>query len=122
MKLEANKYYRTRDGRKAYVAAIAPDEIKANYPLIGLIIYLNDDLYPATWDTKGFSIGESEPDDEDLISEWIDEPEKKEAKWLYVQRAIVKAHPDGVGQIAGYIITDERNEYTIGRTRLEPME
>jgi hypothetical protein len=115
MKLEANKYYRCRDGRKAYVAAILPDGLMGNFEAIGVI---ND--HPFSWMIGGEAVDIGMETSKDLISEWTDEPEKKEAKWLYVYR-------DEIGLMDFSTKEHKKQEIRkgwsfLGRIRLEPME
>lgn len=115
MKLEAGKYFKTRDGRKAYVAAIAPEEIGAAYPAIG---WLGDQL--DNWLTDGRYMRSGNDESEDLIAEWI-EPEAK-AEWcLY-------AYKDRSGNVYNYdtpLPEPRLIQYDykfLGRIKLEPME
>lgn len=66
LKLEAGKYYRTRDGRK-----VGPMEFHSD---VGLIEKLGDGRI---WSTNGEFVGSPERD-VDLIAEWVDEPKKGE--------------------------------------------
>jgi hypothetical protein len=123
MKLEANKYYRTRDGRKAYVAAIALEEIGTSYPVVG---WIKTGFF--TWEIDGCAGCGKEYD---LIAEWTDEPEKKDAgaQYLYAYHSYIRTNPDGSNFCGGGVSLreDAPNEFTdkrffIGRIRLEPME
>lgn len=65
--LEPGKYYRTRDGRKAYVAGISPFESTASdYRLCG---YVEDGVSCEGWTVDG-CITEGLEFGEDPISEW----------------------------------------------------
>jgi hypothetical protein len=67
MKLEAGKYYKTRDGRRAYVAAVLENPLGAVgtcYPVLGYI----GDIY-ASWRLDGRASREPEVPG-DLIAEW----------------------------------------------------
>jgi hypothetical protein len=122
MKLEAGKYYRTRDGRKAYVAAIAPEWVATDYPVLGWV-----DIATIRWRADGKEVRNESPCD--LISEWTDEPEKKEdtARYLYAYHNIIEADESGEIVSKGVSFMDgkskglDRSIY-IGRIRLEPME
>ena len=73
MKIEAGRFYRTRDGRKAYVAAIGnPLNAKDLYPAIGFME--GEHGLEGTWTTCGRYMDKREDHDSDLIAEWR-EPE-----------------------------------------------
>jgi hypothetical protein len=68
LKIEAGKYYKTRDGRKAFVAAVAinPFGTTPVYPVWGFIG--NDDYY---WAESGeYYFRDRDPNPLDIISEW----------------------------------------------------
>lgn len=67
MKIEAGKYYRTRDGRKARV--LCTDHVKLNYPVAGSI---GGELY--SWTGEG-EFYRGTINIIDLVAEWIDKPE-----------------------------------------------
>jgi hypothetical protein len=72
MKIEAGKYYRTREGRKAFVEAVlgpSPfDGDTPSYPFYGWI----DKRGAATWMRRGeFLVGGGDSD-KDLVAEWDD--------------------------------------------------
>lgn len=70
MKIEAGKFYKTRDGRKARVYAVA---CGGEYPIHGAMEYPDSGWWAFTWDVFGHnSSGEQSPND--LFSEWVDEP------------------------------------------------
>lgn len=71
MQLQANKYYRTRDGRKAFVAAVCingtwPD---SDYQAIGWC-----DESPEDWMPDGIWDDHENPSDRDLVAEWRESP------------------------------------------------
>lgn len=63
IKLEAGKYYRTRDGRK-----------KGQIALDDHVRYPARDPQGTAWTADGFFYGPNDPHDLDLIAEWTDEP------------------------------------------------
>jgi hypothetical protein len=74
MNIEAGKYYRTRDGKKAYVAARIPDEITdGEYLFIGWIRYAEDDWGSETWCDGGrYLCSGNGSSADDLCVEWTD--------------------------------------------------
>lgn len=72
MKLEAGKYYRTRGGKKAYVASVEnPFDKFDEYPVLGLV---DGDEEAQTWDSDGSYYGtHSMSDPRDLITDWRDD-------------------------------------------------
>ena len=76
MKIEAGKYYRTRDGRKAYVSAVILENpfgsprFECDYPCRGFI----EDSGYSSWQLNGKWAHENN-DSTDLVAEWSDEPE-----------------------------------------------
>lgn len=78
MKIEVGKYYRTRDGRKAYVGYRHPEIAKTKYVLVGHVVADNRSLLTFKWLACGQwrVCGES---DSDLVAEWI-EPTKHYVK------------------------------------------
>ena len=82
MKIEAGKYYRMRDGNKAYVAGVVKDEFNTKYPVSGYRHMKKED----EWISVGWKIDgnyfNDEPNDKDIIAEW-DEPNDKDiiAEW-----------------------------------------
>ena len=115
MKLEANKYYCTRDGRKAYVAAILPNDMIGRFEAIGV---LNECTF--LWMIGGEAADVGVETSKDLISEWTDEPEKKESGWLYVYRDEIGCMDFSTKKYKQQEI-NERWSF-LGRIRLEPME
>ena len=75
MKIEAGKYYRMRDGNKAYVAGVVKDEFNTKYPVSGYRHMKKED----EWISVGWKIDgnyfNDEPNDKDIIAEW-DEPKE----------------------------------------------
>jgi hypothetical protein len=82
LKLEAGKYYRTRDGRKAFVTAVAMENpfgaMNELYPVIG---YVEGRYASASWTAEGFLLMECERGD-DLVAEWV-EPKRIQG-WMNV--------------------------------------
>jgi len=74
MKLEEGKYYVTRDGRK--VGPVESYESFRNQPPVN--IWKSDGLL---WSAAGISYDNRNPE-EDIVSEWKDEPLKKEEPTL----------------------------------------
>lgn len=89
IKLEAGKFYRTRDGRKAFVVFVQPPEgMGHRYPVLG---YHGE--YSGNWtsDGKWNDGGESQ---NDLVAEWL-EP-RRISGWVCVwdfPGALVIVHP-----------------------------
>ena len=72
MKLEAGKYYRTRDGRKAFVACVDnPLPHDADEKCIG---FVHDDVYigATTWCSDGTNYVDGCDHEYDLVEEWVD--------------------------------------------------
>lgn len=69
--IKAGKYYKTRNGKKAYCVAVAlpsPDGFsKYNYPVL---VATDNRKYTTT--LKGFYCRASSPSDNDIVSEWIE--------------------------------------------------
>lgn len=73
MRLEANKYYRTRDGRKAFVAAIippAPNGTTTTYLAHGYILS-GTDWVTCSWRASGKQF-DSRECRSDLVEPWRD--------------------------------------------------
>lgn len=80
MKIELNKIYRTRNGRKARIVCI---DAKGNFPIVALVEDF-DSEYAHLFTRDGFYYRSSEFSTLDLVSEWIDKPEfdwSKAAAW-----------------------------------------
>lgn len=74
MQIEAGKYYKTRDGRKAFVGAKCPfDGVSEDAMFAG---WIQDErlIEPSGWTEHGVYYGSECGDD--LISEWIDPPQE----------------------------------------------
>ena len=67
--LEAGKYYRTRDGHKAYVGWVAPEEVRELFSVKGYVI---GEEGTQTWKTCGTYHGGSKHA-HDLVALWEDE-------------------------------------------------
>lgn len=76
MQLEAGKYYKTRDGRKAFVAAVAmpnPFGASSAYTARG---YCNSTDTLFSWTVNGCEYSCGRTASGDLVSEWIDSPQE----------------------------------------------
>lgn len=82
-----NTYYTTRDGRKAYVAAVLPDDVETYYPVVGWLTDRQGGKQTASWTPTGAYHCKSERAG-DLLEEW-QEPVKLSG-WLNL-------HTDGSG-------------------------
>lgn len=85
MKIEAGKYYRTRDGRRAYVDSVRlpnPLAPKARYKPVSGFLEGNDGSSTRWWSDGRWGPADSSPKGIDLISEW-DAPDKTSA-WVVV--------------------------------------
>lgn len=67
MKFEAGKYYKTRVGQKAFVAATENPFCPSFYPIIG---YISDSTSVAKWTPGGGFFNSFTQSPYDLISEW----------------------------------------------------
>jgi hypothetical protein len=63
--LEAGKFYRTREGKKAYIGEISRQSLHS--PAFGWVVYEDIEL---SWSLNGFYFGPHEPSEFDLIEEW----------------------------------------------------
>lgn len=73
MKIEAGKFYRTRDGRKARVYAV---DGGGEFPVHAAIWFMSA-WYVSTYNTSGRCNTHDDDDgdgDDDLIAEWVDRP------------------------------------------------
>ena len=86
MKIEAGKYYRTRDGGKAYVAGVFPDEMGFAYPVTGCVFTEDCEkiLDMTDWAKDGKDLWNG---DWSLIAEW-EESVQNDAESL--QRELAK--------------------------------
>jgi hypothetical protein len=74
--LQPGRYYRTRDGRKAYVAANVQNPFNATkYPVAGYLDEDDSDHSPAAWTADGLFVDGDELA-EDLVEEWRDPPKQ----------------------------------------------
>jgi len=98
MEIKPNTYYRTRDGRKAFVVGVYPPEIPSDHRCVGVIFHPCDTkvLSDEGWDCCGHYYGVRMEHDRDLIAEWK-EPEVHET-WLnlyssvgYDKETVIKA-------------------------------
>lgn len=88
MKIEAGKFYKTRNGDKACVVGIIPDELGLSYPVMGYGIRKNGGGYSATWTLEGMHSVTQGPDEFDLVEEWK-EPASIERVLLLVWDSVV---------------------------------
>lgn len=76
MIVEAGRYYRTRSGLKAYVAALLPARSRGDdkfFVFVGVVFPKSGDMTrPFQWGPKGQASTEAYPDDFDLMEEWSD--------------------------------------------------
>lgn len=85
MKIEAGKYYKMRNGEKAYVAGVNPDNSKIMC-CVGWDVSGNQ-----SWTIDGrFSLAET--CDFDIIEEWREQKKVKIDCWLNVYKDDVCAH------------------------------
>lgn len=73
MKLEANKYYKTRSGLKARVLCT---DAPGDFPCVGYIYYPNESI-SREWSMNGKYLNSRKESPSDLISELIDEPKTR---------------------------------------------
>lgn len=71
MKIEAGKFYRTRDGHRARVYAV---DGRDPYPAHGAIFFDGAGWIGNTWTIEGSVSVALHPRCYDLISEWVDKP------------------------------------------------
>lgn len=106
LKIEAGKFYKTRDGRKVGPMAAWPDEEDC--------FKSSDLLRGGLWKTDGSSYFKGASDSPDLIAEWIDEPVAKpsndNAKQKFKVGDRVKYVEKGpTGGYLGVIIEDDES-------------
>lgn len=86
LKLEQGKFYRTRDGRKAFVAAVikpSPFSNSANgYPVV---VYLDHELFRRFYNLDGSLDSDGSPSCLDLVAEWR-EPQQIAVELVMVRR------------------------------------
>lgn len=95
MNIEANKFYRLRDGRKAYIFSteypFPTPEPPLYYSIIGLI---EGEDGPYSWKCSGrFYEGELPPD---IVAEWKDPPSETERFWT-AAREVLESNHDHAG-------------------------
>ena len=73
LKLEAGKYYRTRDGRKAFVGYISPNQPDEHLSKVVGELLCGTDWSPCSWRVNGDYIND-ESSACNLIAEWKDTP------------------------------------------------
>lgn len=67
MRFESGKYYRTRGGKKAFVAAVRNPFYAAGWPVVG---FIEDGERVEEWQISGYWSQPEDPNDRDLIAEW----------------------------------------------------
>ena len=119
MKIEANKFYRTSDGRKAYVAAMMEGAVPEECA-VGWVLRDGGSWESCWWSAKGAFDVMSEFN---IVSEWTEAPEVKptEERWLYAYFHQVHGAWLSREQIAEDSLRENVIE-PLGRIKLEPME
>jgi len=113
MKIEAGKYYRTRDGRKVGSMAYMPEGRHFEFPWV--------DPEGNAWKANGqFSLFDDGESVHDLIAEWTDEPASKPSPFVMRREfvpgmygRVYAGHVDGklIVQFSGGAVTaDELDE------------
>ena len=70
MRVEAGRFYRTRDGRKARIYATDVDSI---FPIHGAILIAEPNTWAAvTWDRRGYFLDDLQMSESDIIADWKD--------------------------------------------------
>ncbi len=70
MIIQIDKFYRTRQGRKAFVRDILPLGTPNDYPVRGYVVSSKGSLIDTNWTREGFWLSASEPNTPDLVAEW----------------------------------------------------
>jgi len=72
MEIKPNTYYRTRDGRKAFVAGKFPEAFAADFPFIGRVepFKESDGFVEEVWKESGATLADDKKHPLDLIAEW----------------------------------------------------
>lgn len=83
MKIEAGKYYQTRDGRTAHIVAIRTDLDETDYPVVGYVCGRGG---VECWCLDGsfYSTGEGGPTDASDLVELVEGPPKPLVFWLNI--------------------------------------
>ena len=101
MKIEAGKYYRTRDGRKVGSMAYMPEGRHSEFPWV--------DPEGNAWKVNGqFSLFDDGESVHDIIAEWTDEPAAPKPSPFVTRRELV---PGVYGKIR--VIKDDMDEIHI---------
>lgn len=82
MKIESGRYYKTRDGRKAYVAAILENPFgygNGKYPIVGYI----QGKQQMCWTASGSTRVNCCEDFDDLVADWVEPVSKTFVAILY---------------------------------------
>ncbi len=92
MQIEAGKYYRTRDGRKAFVAAVIPQPPEGFSPRDGSTDrvrgYIRGESNLRRWNVSGKIYSNDYESSYDLIAPWVDLPTADElvTRWWEYDR------------------------------------
>lgn len=101
--IEAGKFYRTRNGIKAVVYAVYPNQF---WEILGAL-YFNNGWNSHAWRRNGQALTGSIPYDHDLISPWIDPPV---VDWDKFPPWIVAVAKDSNGYWTAYLDVPIREE------------
>jgi hypothetical protein len=89
LKLKPGTYYRTRDGRKAYVAGLSPFESTNAFE--GAAGYIEGEMGVRTWSRSGLYTAQRSRSASDLVEEWREPLERY---------CVVVRHDEGDQQFA----------------------
>lgn len=103
LKIEAGKFYKTRDGKKARIYATDGGEC---YPVHGAILVCNKEWCTKSWKADGREWFWSQTID-DIVSPWIDPPV---VDWDSLPKHIVAVAMDENGLWYGYVAVPKRYE------------
>ena len=113
MKIEAGKNYKTRDGRKVYVAGVLLPNVDgkhlSTYPITG---YLRDEILNWTIDGRyGITFG---PHKLDLVAEWREPVTKELTLYLYPNGDVCTVPRLGLYPIASTRVTLTEGQFAEG--------
>ena len=94
MKIEPNKFYRTRNGLQARIYAT---DAGGTYPIHGAVLYYGAHWIPQTWTREGRQSAVGGREANDLIAEWTDSPKDQERCELECQTTWRDWYPDYEG-------------------------
>jgi hypothetical protein len=115
MKIEAGKYYKTRGGEKAFVAAVLKNPNGGSVPDQPIVGFIGDNESYSTWSIGGgyYDDDEYEEDEDDLVAEWR-EPYRFEVAIVNYERG-PHAHVGPVGSPwAGDVVARKTFSYADG--------